>query len=94
MKKNKALKELIQEAATGLDVPADFMTGSCRIEVIANNNLLIENHRGILEYGDELMRINCGDLIIKVTGYDLELKTLNLNELSITGNILSLEYLT
>lgn len=70
----------------GADVP--------RIEILGDKRVLVENHKGILEYGDTLMRINCGRMIVKIVGEALELRALSLSELAVTGKILSLEYVT
>ncbi|MCB6366224.1 YabP/YqfC family sporulation protein [Intestinibacillus massiliensis] len=72
----------------------DFGAGVPRIEILGDKRVLVENHKGILEYGDTLMRINCGHMVVKIVGDGLELRALSLSELAVTGKILSLEYVT
>lgn len=72
----------------------DFADGCPRIEIMGDRRVLIENHKGILEYGDTLMRINCGKMIVRIVGTELELRALSLSELAVTGKIASVEYVT
>lgn len=72
----------------------DFGVDLPRIEILGDKRVLVENHKGILEYGDTLMRINCGHMVVKIVGEALELRALSLSELAVTGKILSLEYVT
>ncbi len=94
MKKENKLYKLITDAIYDFESPDELITGKAKIELISNTDIIIENHRGIIEYGDEIMRINCGEVIMKITGTNLCLKTLTINELSLSGIIASIEYLT
>lgn len=92
--KGLGIRGRLKAAAQGMETVTEMLPGTPRIELLSNKRLLVENHKGILEYGDTLMRINCGRLILKITGEQLELKALSINELAIKGTIFTLEYLT
>lgn len=79
-----------QESFLAEDIAVDLP----RIEILGDRRVLVENHKGILEYGDTLMRINCGKMVIKIVGQEMELRALSLSELAVTGKILALEYVT
>lgn len=64
-----------------------------RIEIWGDRRVTIENHEGILEYGQEVMRIRCGRMVVKISGEDLELLNATLTDLSVTGRIISVELL-
>lgn len=64
-----------------------------RIEIWGDRRVSIENHEGILEYGQEVMRIKCGRMVVKISGEDLELLNATLTDLSVTGRIISVELL-
>lgn len=64
-----------------------------RIEIWGDRRVSIENHEGILEYGQEIMRIKCGRMVVKICGEDLELRNATLTDLSVTGRIISVELL-
>lgn len=72
----------------------DLAPQLARIEIIGDKRVLVENHRGILEYGDRLMRINCGSMVVRIEGENLALRTLSLSELAVTGKITAVQYVT
>ncbi len=85
-------ENMFEKAAQALDLPADVLAGLPRIEITGCRQMLIENHKGILEYGDEEIDVNCGRVIVKIHGVNLELKAMNQNELMMAGTILSVEF--
>lgn len=87
MEKKAKREGLLVRAAETFDLPGDVVAGLPRIELTGNRSLRMENHKGILAYGDEEIHVSGGKLIVKVRGMDLELKSMNANELLITGSI-------
>jgi sporulation protein YqfC len=85
-------KSLFEKAAETFDLPADVLAGLPRIEITGCRELIIENHHGILEYGDTEIDINGGKVIVKVRGSGLQLRSMNAAELSMNGTILSVEF--
>ena len=63
-----------------------------RVEITGNSRVEVENHCGILEYGDGVLRIRCKGCEVRITGEDLTLAALSLDELLVTGTIVSVEY--
>ena len=61
------------------------------IELTGNRELRMENHKGILAYGGEEIRISGGKLEITVRGRGLELRAMNAGQLFITGTIQGVE---
>ena len=72
----------------------DLSAGLPRVSVTGNTRAMIENHQGIQQYCEEEVRIKCGRLIVKIIGVDLEIEELELDELVVAGQIVSIEYLT
>ncbi len=62
------------------------------IDLCSNREALIEGCAGIIEYNSSLVRINCKKLIIKITGTDLTIKSDTSEQISVCGNILSLDF--
>ena len=83
---------LLERTAQLLDLPADALAGVPRLELVGDGELRVENHKGILAYGDEEILISGGKLVVRVRGSALELKSMNPAELLITGQILSLDF--
>ena len=78
---------LLEKTAELLDLPAEAITNLPRLELVGDGELRMENHKGILAYGSEEIHISGGKMIVKVRGAGLELRSMNANELLITGSI-------
>ena len=61
------------------------------LELTGSRELRMENHKGILSYGDDEIHISGGKLVVKVRGAGLELKSMNASQLLITGAIRAVE---
>ena len=91
MRKNDKEYSFWEKTVDKLDLPGQVVAGLPYVTLTGNHRLYIENHKGILEYGEEAININCGKMIIKIKGQKLELRAMSENELVITGNIASIE---
>lgn len=65
-----------------------------RVEILGSSRVIVENHCGIQEYEDTLLRIKCRGCEVRIVGVDLELTALSLDELAVVGTIASVEYIT
>ena len=63
------------------------------VEVAGDRRVLVENHNGILEYSDTVMRIALGGMELCIAGENMDLCVLTLHELTIEGKIHTLEYI-
>ncbi len=70
----------------------DLQSGRPRVEIIGNSRVVVENHRGIKEYDGRLLRIKCRGCEVQIKGDGLELAALSIDELAVTGTIISVEY--
>ena len=64
------------------------------IELDSNKEVKVEGCKGIIEYNNCIVKINCGKLVLKITGTSLCLNNLNSGLFSVSGEILSLEFST
>ncbi len=90
MDKNRKKEGLLERTAQVFDLPGEVV-GLPRVELTGRGELRMENHRGILAYGQEEILVSGGKLLIRVRGSGLELKAMTGDELLITGTILSVE---
>lgn len=81
---------ILERTAQMLELPADVIAGLSRLEMIGDNELRIEQHKGILVYSREEIHVSAGKFIIKVVGNDLDLRAMTGLELLITGQISSI----
>jgi sporulation protein YqfC len=91
MEGSRRREGLLERTAALFDLPADVVAGLPRIELTGDSQLRMENHRGILAYGTEEIRISGGKLIVRVVGEALELKAMNPSELLISGRLRAVE---
>ncbi len=76
-----------------LEIPGDVMLDLPKIVLIGNIQLFIENHRGIIEYTPEVVRISVQEGELAVSGENLMLRNILPDELCVEGKIKSLSFL-
>lgn len=87
MEKKGRKEGLLEKTAEVFDLPGDVVAGLPRIELLGDRQFRMENHKGILAYGEDEIHISGGKLVVKVKGANLELRAMNAVELLITGDI-------
>lgn len=75
-----------------LDLPKDIFLDLPRISVIGDLQLVVENHRGLLQYDPDrvVVGMNQGRLVIR--GSDLGIGSVNGDAMIITGQLLAIEF--
>ncbi len=92
MERRGKKESLLERTAEVFDLPGDLVAGLPRVEITGCRELRMENHRGILAYGEDEIHISGGKMILKVRGAHLELKAMNAGELLITGEIAGVDF--
>lgn len=87
----KRPRSLLEKTVQALDLPADALAGLPRVELVGDREVRMENHRGILAYGDQEIHVSGGPFVIKVMGEGLELRAMTGLELLITGHITAIQ---
>ncbi len=75
-----------------LEIPGDVALDLPKIILFGNVQLYVENHKGILEYSPEGVRISVGEGEVVVEGKTLVLRNILPDELCIEGRIHSLRF--
>lgn len=75
-----------------LEIPTELSTDNPKITIIGFEKVLIENHKGILEYQDYFIRLNTYIGIININGFNLKLDEMNTDDLIITGRIEGIDF--
>ncbi|OIQ61564.1 YabP family protein [Moorella thermoacetica] len=75
-----------------LDLPPEAALDLPRLTLIGNSRLLLENHRGIVTYHPDLvkLKLSAGELEIKGTG--LLLREIKPDAIALEGTIRSIEF--
>ncbi len=86
-------KKRMELLANYLELPKDLLMDLPRVTLLGDMQLHIENHRGIMEYTKERIRIstNLGEMTI--LGEGLMLRNIHSDEIAIDGKIKSLHIL-
>lgn len=77
-----------------LELPKEIMLNLPLISLVGREEVTIENYKGILEYGEETVRIGTAAGVLRLTGSGLCLKQLSAECMVVTGKIEALCFLT
>jgi sporulation protein YqfC len=86
-------RKLRKWTATILDLPQDVVLDLPRITMIGGFQLTVENHRGVLHFSPQLLRLAMDDGIMEVTGQDLVIRNIGAEEVYVEGKIVGVQLL-
>lgn len=75
-----------------LDIPKELSTNIPKVTILGFEQVLIENHKGILEYQDYFIRLNTYIGIININGFNLKLEEMTTDDIIVTGKIDSIDF--
>lgn len=90
----KPMENVKFNISEALELPIDIMMDLPKLTVIGNMEATLLNHKGIIEYTKHTIRINTKSGVFKITGEDLEIKTILSEEIIITGLIENVEIIS
>lgn len=88
-KKSYKIKETLSNA---LELPKDLILDVAKVTLVGSNNVTVENHKGILEYNEDQIRVNTCSGVLIIMGSRLNIKSILQEEITITGEINSVGY--
>lgn len=91
MDRKKQHKKL-QALAGMFEIPTDVMFDLPKITLLGNVQLYIENHRGIIEYRPEAIRISVNTGEVEVIGKELVIRAITSEEIHLDGLIQAVNY--
>lgn len=75
-----------------VDFPEEIDPLIPKITVLAQSDMLLENHMGILQYAEDSVRIMTGKGCLCVSGKELKLSELGSDRVYIRGKLISWQY--
>lgn len=78
--------------ADKLDLPADIILNMPQIKITGNNEIVIENHRGIITFNENEVKINSGIGLISIYGNGFEVLFMGGSTITIGGRFTSIVY--
>ncbi|MFY9214865.1 MAG: sporulation protein YqfC [Tissierellaceae bacterium] len=90
----KDFDDIKMSITDALELPLDVALDLPKIIVVGDVKVNITNHRGIIEYTNDLIRINSKIGMIKIIGDSLEIKNVLMEEITINGSIKKIEIIS
>lgn len=78
--------------ADKMALPKDVLLDLPRVSVCGDKEIFIENHKGILEYTESVIRIKMHDGIMNINGGKLRIILMEQDRLVINGDFSGIEY--
>jgi len=86
-------RKLHKLTASWLDMPQDVVFELPRITLIGDRQLYIENHRGVIDFTNDVLRLSLSKGELEVRGKELIIRTIWTDEVFVEGIITSIELL-
>ncbi|KZL93888.1 sporulation protein YqfC [Clostridium magnum] len=81
-----------QNIADKLDLPRDIILNMPKITVTGDNEIIIENHKGVVLFGENQVKINSGVGLISIFGSRFEILFMGGSTITIGGKFKSIAY--
>ncbi len=91
--KRYQIKKLKSKVTAMLELPKEIVLNLPHISIIGSEEINIENYKGVIEYTEQLIRINTSSGILRLTGKKLCIRQITDENIKITGVLGALEYL-
>lgn len=90
--KERPIKSVPERLTEMLDMPKEVMLDIPKMTFYGDNQVSIENFKGVLSYTDEEVKIKTSGRTIQVTGSQLEIRTITDDDVMIEGRIGTVQY--
>jgi sporulation protein YqfC len=75
-----------------LDIPQDALLSLHRLTLIGEHQLYLENHKGIIEYNAQFIKVSVIGGTVEIQGKLLSLKNIKSDEIAVEGEISSIKF--
>lgn len=89
----KRVDEIKSNISDTFELPKDIVMDLPKITMIGNMQIFVTNHKGLIEYTENIIRINTKSGVLKIIGSDMYIKTIITEEIIIIGIIEGFEFL-
>ncbi len=90
-KKNNA-KAPLERLTGAFDMPKDIIFNTPRFIMLGNEEIYIENYRGIVSYSETHIKLNTTKMPVAISGADLSITQIAAEEITVCGKISSVEF--
>lgn len=82
----------LEELSGHLNLPADILAGAPIVTATGRSEICLENYKGIIEYNDNLVKVQSKTCKICIEGQELNIPYFTEDEMKITGFIKAIYY--
>lgn len=83
----KKKANIFEKVALAVDLPGESVPGCPLIEIAGDRRVLIENHRGVVQYGETEICLRVSYGYVKICGCDLRLIRMTRQQVIISGRV-------
>ncbi len=88
----KSIVSNLCKIAKKTDIPLDIIRDQTHYEMNSNKEIIVEGCKGILQYEENIVKLNMQNMITVFCGRRLSIKCLTEDSLIITGFVTSVEF--
>ncbi len=88
----KDIKSLKERLAEAIDMPKDILSDCGKITVYNDNQMIVENYKGIIEYTEKLIRIKIFSGVLNIEGNLLTISAVTDTDVLIDGKFLNVRW--
>lgn len=92
IKRKKEADTVREKVAKMLEIPEEVVSDRPKITTVGRKEVFIENYRGIIEFTNEIVRINSNYGIITIVGKNMKIREITNEDIIITGDIENIDY--
>jgi sporulation protein YqfC len=81
-----------ENIAERLDLPRDVVLNIPKIIILGDNEITIENHKGIVLFEDKVIKVNSNVGLISIYGENFEILFIGGSTVTISGKFVSVVY--
>lgn len=76
-----------------MELPKEVIVDLPIISMTGNEELTIENYKGVIEYSEGRIRVNTTKGVLKIEGRNMLLREITDDDIEVTGTILKIEFM-
>ncbi|PWM39776.1 MAG: hypothetical protein DBX66_01530 [Clostridiales bacterium] len=76
-----------------LQMPEASLNNMCQIELMSNREALVDGCKGVVEYNEDFIRLNLGNMTVRFCGRALQLRSMSEESVVIEGYIQSVDFI-
>jgi sporulation protein YqfC len=88
----RGLLSMGEKLARMFELPPDLFGNRPKVTAVGRGEVLIENFKGIIDFNENMVRINTNNGIIRITGSGITIREITSEAIIIGGKISNIDY--